>query len=178
MPTHPNVKSYAFRTKKWYKKHIHRPLLSGVLFVFIFSVGFMGVKLLDNIPPRSSASQNYPLHSGHFEKCGSSPRTNCVVDGDTFYLDGFSIRVADIDTPETYGARCDYEADLGAQATLRFIALLNAGPFEVRPIPNRDKDRYGRKLRTVHRGTKSLGEILVREDLARIWDGRRHPWCS
>lgn len=114
----------------------------------------------------------------HFSKCRAGARRNCVVDGDTFYLNGEKIRVADIDTPETHPARCSYEAKLGARATQRFTTLLNNGPFTVKSISGRNKDRYGRKLRTLHRGGQSLGSILVAEGLARKWQGRRLPWCT
>lgn len=43
---------------------------------------------------------------------------------------------------------------------------------------DRDKDRYGRYLRKVDRNSQSLGDILVREGLARPWPGRRRSWCG
>jgi endonuclease YncB( thermonuclease family) len=42
----------------------------------------------------------------------------------------------------------------------------------------RETDSYGRKLRLVVRDGTSLGDVLVKEGLARAWDGRRHPWCN
>lgn len=100
-----------------------------------------------------------------------------VIDGDTFDAAGTRIRVADIDAPEVHG-RCPYETDLAARATIRMRALLDAGPFDLDPLPGgRDEDRYGRKLRIVTRGGRSLGNVLVEEGLARTWTGRREPWC-
>lgn len=101
-----------------------------------------------------------------------------MIDGDTFYMGSQSIRIADIDTPETHPPRCDYEADLGEQATRRLLELLNAGPFALQSAGDRDEDRYGRKLRTVVRDGRSLGDVLVSEGLAREWTGRRLPWCD
>ncbi len=100
-----------------------------------------------------------------------------VVDGDTFWIGGDKIRIADIDTPETHPPRCAYEAELGAKATRRLAVLLDQGPFALEPIGGRDLDRYGRKLRIVTRNGRSLGDILVAEGLARTWTGRREPWC-
>jgi endonuclease YncB( thermonuclease family) len=58
-------------------------------------------------------------------------------------------------------------------------ALLAAGPFQLHPAPDgRDEDRYGRKLRIVTRGGRSLGDVLVDEGLARTWTGRREGWCG
>jgi predicted enzyme related to lactoylglutathione lyase len=80
------------------------------------------------------------------------------------------IRVADIDTPEVHG-RCAYETELAARATRRMRALLAAGPFQMHPLADgRDEDRYGRKLRVVTRGGRSLGDLLVAEGLARTRD--------
>ena len=112
-----------------------------------------------------------------FTFCHTGGGTNCVVDGDTIWLDGEKIRVADIDTPETHGPKCASEGELGDRATRRLQQLVNAGPFSVLPIGNRDTDRYGRKLRVLTRNGRSLGDQLVSEGLARTWTGRREPWC-
>jgi micrococcal nuclease len=113
-----------------------------------------------------------------FRLCARPPHHSCVMDGDTFYWRGDSIRIADIDAPETHPPRCPTEALLGAEATNRLRDLLSTGPFEIRRAGFRDADRYGRKLRTVYRDGESLGDILVAEGLAREWSGRRQPWCS
>jgi len=106
----------------------------------------------------------------------SDPQAASIVDGDTFRYRGEKYRVADIDTPEVNG-RCAYESRLAAQATDRMETLLHQGPFELHAV-DRDEDRYGRKLRVVTRGGRSLGDQLVAEGLARTWTGRREPWCS
>lgn len=108
--------------------------------------------------------------------CRGGQGRDCVVDGDTFRLNGQSIRIADIDTPETRDYGCDAEKALGDRATARMRELLNAGAFELQPY-ERDEDQYGRKLRIVTRDGQSLGQILVAEGLARSWDGVRHAWC-
>ena len=109
--------------------------------------------------------------------CSPGPRDNCVVDGDTFWLDGRKVRIADIDTPEVGDPKCGAELALGLNATRRLRELLNAGPFELKAIPGRDQNRYGRDLRVVLRNGRSLGDQLVSEGLARTWTGRREPWC-
>ncbi|MBU1307000.1 MAG: thermonuclease family protein [Alphaproteobacteria bacterium] len=111
-----------------------------------------------------------------FPICAGGTRVTCVVDGDTFWLDGIKVRIADIDTPEVSEPSCAGEAALGARATNRLAELLVAGPFDMRTA-DRDEDRYGRKLRLVYRDGESLGAMLVRDGLARTWDGARHSWC-
>jgi len=111
-----------------------------------------------------------------FAKFTGSPRFTCVVDGDTLWLRGTKIRISDINTPEISRPGCAHEARLGALATQRMIGLLNAGAFTLER-EGRDEDRYGRKLRAVKRGGRSLGEVLVAEGLAERWTGRRRDWC-
>lgn len=114
--------------------------------------------------------------SGSFTLCHTGGGYNCVVDGDTLWIAGDKVRVADIDAPETHPPRCASEAFLGRRATLRLQSLVNAGPFSLATL-DRDSDRYGRKLRVLTRNGRSLGDQLVSEGLARTWTGRREPWC-
>jgi endonuclease YncB( thermonuclease family) len=111
-----------------------------------------------------------------FTLCHGSARHDCIVDGDTFHFGGDKIRIADIDAPEIFSYKCASELALGNRATTRLLQLMNAGPFTLEPIA-RDTDVYGRKLRIVRRGGRSIGGELVAEGLARRWDGARHPWC-
>lgn len=122
-------------------------------------------------PPTAEAAK--PIRFGLCPRGGGS---NCVVDGDSFWIGGEKVRVADIGAPETHPPRCRKEARLGDAATRRLQALLNEGPVTL-VTESRDTDRYGRKLRVVERDGESLGAQLVAEGLARPWEGRRRPWC-
>lgn len=109
--------------------------------------------------------------------CTSAPRITCVVDGDTFWLNGEKVRIADINAPETHDAGCATERALGQRAALRLVSLLRGGPIELE-VRGRSTDRYGRALRIVKRGGRSLGDQLVAEGLAEPWLGKRSDWCS
>jgi micrococcal nuclease len=112
-----------------------------------------------------------------FGFCHTGGGTDCVVDGDTFWMGGTKIRIADIDTPETHPARCPREGELGAAATRRLHALLNSGAVSLASI-DRDTDRYGRALRVVSVDGRGVGDTLVAEGLARRYaGGRREGWC-
>lgn len=104
--------------------------------------------------------------------CQPGPRDNCVVDGDTIWLHGEKIRLADIDAPEIDG-KCPYERELAQRATHRLSQLLS-GPITLR---RQGQDKYGRTLAVVVVDGHSVGDQLVSEGLARTWSGRREPWC-
>ena len=109
--------------------------------------------------------------------CASGPRTTCVVDGDTFWLNGEKVRIADINAPETHQAACAEERALGKRAARRLAELLGTGGWSL-TIEGRAVDRYGRALRVVRRDGRSLGETLIAEGLAEPWRGKRSDWCA
>lgn len=125
-----------------------------------------------------SDSRSERVYEGHYPVCSYAvaTRRNCVIDGDTFHLGGTTIRISDIDAPETHPPRCAREADLGDRATTRLSRLLSAGPFQL-VRDGRDLDRHGRQLRVVMRNGQSIGAMLVEEGLARKWTGKHRPWC-
>jgi micrococcal nuclease len=170
-PSEPNVLDFRDELvrQQWDKRRKLLLLVLGGLFAGVLG-GVIGI----NWPFGSASAEARTTHT--FGHCGMVRKT-CVVDGDTIWLEGVKIRVADIDTPEISQPRCDYEYELGIKARDRLVVLLNQGEFSAVPIGNRDEDQYGRKLRVLMRDGRSLGDQLVAEGLARTWTGRREPWC-
>jgi endonuclease YncB( thermonuclease family) len=99
-----------------------------------------------------------------------------VVDGDTFYLNGAKVRIADIDAPETHDYHCRSELELGERAARELQALLNSGAVTMTSI-ERDRDVYGRLLRNVQVNGRDVGAVLISDGLARWYRGGRRPWC-
>ena len=61
------------------------------------------------------------------EICGAGRRVDCVVDGDTFWMNRVKYRIYDIDAPEAgSGAQCQKELELAERSTL-YLAQLLAG---------------------------------------------------
>lgn len=150
------------------------PLLMALLVGSGFAVRPAGITDLIALP---GSAGTVGVSGGGFMNC-IARGDSCVIDGDTIRYNGSRIRIEDIDAPETHEPRCASELALGQRATRRLLDLINAGPFEIVYTGGRNLDRYGRELRRLVRGGKSLGEILVEEGLARRWDGARHPWCN
>ncbi|MHA6297674.1 thermonuclease family protein [Devosia sp. CAU 1758] len=148
-------------------------MMIGSLAVLSLEYAGLGAWLSQALPAATPTIDAAVVRS--FGPCGSH-RFTCVVDGDTFWLDGTRIRIADINTPEISAPQCAHEALLGRRASDRLAQLLSAGPFTLSGV-ERDEDQYGRKLRIVRRGGQSLGGQLVAEGLAHEWQGRRESWC-
>lgn len=104
-----------------------------------------------------------------------------VTDGDTLSIGGEKIRIANIDTPEIRHAQCDAERRLGVVAKQRLETLLKSGTISLTrgdPKDGRVKDRHGRTLGLVLVDGRDVGEMLIAENLARPWGGKREPWCT
>ncbi|HET9355170.1 MAG TPA: thermonuclease family protein [Sphingomicrobium sp.] len=111
-----------------------------------------------------------------FGLCHTGGGYNCVVDGDTIWLQGQNIRIAGIDAPETHDFKCPAEKAQGDEATRRLQELLNSGSISLMSI-DRDRDGYGRLLRNVAVNGSDVGDTLVNEGLVRNYRGGKQPWC-
>ena len=112
-----------------------------------------------------------------FGLCDQGGGTNCVVDGDSFYMDGKSIQVAGIDAPETHSAGCDAESLLGWAATERLHAALNSGTVTTSAVTP-GVDGNGRLLRTVKIDGRNVAATLTAAGLARPAEPDKHAdWC-
>lgn len=165
------------------ERHKKTALFASCAFLASVTIGIVSLWVwpAGNVPmPNESLQDQFAQSDSQHPKlalCGEGQRVSCVVDGDTIWLHGEKIRIADIDTPEVSEPRCDSEYQLGLQATYRLRDLLNQGPWSLEPIGSRDTDDYGRSLRILTRNGHSIGDMLVQEGLARTWTGRREPWC-
>jgi len=110
-----------------------------------------------------------------------------VVDGDTLEIKNecfpkelkLSVRVLGIDTPEKESrAKCEKEAKLAEKAskfTKQFIGKNKTATFR-----NIKWDKYGgRLLADVEINGKSLSDELIKNGLARSYDGKKKgSWCK
>lgn len=104
-----------------------------------------------------------------------------VVDGDTIELDGETVRIANIDTPEIRHAQCDAERRLGRVAKAELDKILSRGTITLQrgdPETGRKTDKYGRTLGVVAVEGRDVGDELVARELARPWTGKRQGWCE
>lgn len=100
--------------------------------------------------------------------------TCTVTDGDTIRCGDERIRLKGIDAPELFSPKCREERRLAERARGRLAELV--GGVELR-VDRAGRDRYRRTLATVYGPQGDVGAVLVAEGLARVWAGRRMPWC-
>jgi endonuclease YncB( thermonuclease family) len=115
-----------------------------------------------------------------------APRNVVVVDGDTVRANGHSYRLVGFDTPEVRNARCAQEQLRGDRATARLRALIMQGGLaltEVKCACQAGNCNYGRRCATLNVNGEDVGEILIREGLARAYRCSswgcppREGWC-
>lgn len=94
-------------------------------------MGAIGAAIGIAVPSAGRAAHGAPAR---FTLCPYDGGTNCVVRGDTAWIYGTKVRVADIDAPETHPPRCALEARLSDAATRRLAELMNAGPLQMAPV--------------------------------------------
>jgi micrococcal nuclease len=112
--------------------------------------------------------------TAHFTLCGSGKRYNCVVDGDTLWLNGEKIRIKNINAPELHSPNCQSEAKLAVQATQFLRRILNTHAFM---LVRHERDRYGRTLAEMRTEAGNIGDMLVNEGFAHRWQGYKQSWC-
>ncbi|MGH0214413.1 thermonuclease family protein [Sinorhizobium meliloti] len=106
------------------------------------------------------------------------PQKVVVVDGDTIIVRGEHIRIEGINAPELKG-KCSEENVLARRARSRLMELLETAKID---IERNGIDRFRRTLASVTVGGSAVGDILMREGLARKWvqhySGQLEPWCQ
>lgn len=112
-----------------------------------------------------------------FVRCGGGRAFACVVDGDTFRLGDRRVRITGIDAPELSKPRCSGEAALAARSADRLVELLNQGPLDLVAHRFHGTDRFGRDLRVVRQGGRSVADTMMSEGLAHRYMGFKRGWC-
>lgn len=149
------------RSRKQPSRKQTSALLTSVLLVVLVAV-FTACEETAELPTPSAADLVAPVPAG------SDGTVERVVDGDTIVVNGRSIRLIGVDTPETVKQGAPVGC-YGPEASRATKALLPAGE-RVRLVSDReDKDRYGRDLRYVYRLQDGLfvQSYLVRFGFAR-----------
>jgi endonuclease YncB( thermonuclease family) len=122
------------------------------------------------------------------------PETTSIVDGDTIEVgaDRKRVRLVGFNAPETAGAACERERDLGAKASKRLSDLIASEPAELQPIAcacragteGTPACNYGRACGILKVAGVDVGRTLISEGLAVPFTCSKtrcpstpRPWC-
>lgn len=158
------------------RKRSRRGLWAPVVAVAIAALlGLWGSGLIQPaVAPRNAAvSTSRGLTFGLCEQGGL---TNCVASGDSFYLGGKTIRIANIEAPQLYGAACPRETELGGVAARKLQSMLNSGEIRLSKV-GQDAERYGLLLRNVAVNGTDVGTAMVEAGVAREIGDLTRSWC-
>ncbi len=137
--------------------------------VGVFALGALGVTAASVVPVANLAI------CGRYQQ--NTDDKTCVVDGDTLWLNGVNIRLKDFDTPEPRTNICggSREIELAHAATNRLQDLLNNNVWTIDTF---NIDGTGKRLlATIKISGEDVGDILIREGLARWWPDGDEFWC-
>ena len=166
----------ALRTLEESRKRNRRGLWLPTIAVGIAALfGLWGSGLLQPTvaPPSAAVSTSRGLTFGLCEQGGL---TNCVASGDSFYLGGKTIRIANIEAPQLYGAACPRETELSGILGPAHQSILNSGENRLRRV-GQDMERYGLLLRNVAVNGSDVGQAMVEAGVAREIGDLTRSWC-
>lgn len=152
------------------------PWLAAAAAVLIAALALAAGGAFERRGPAAAAAGTSVSSGLVFGLCDGGGLTNCVASGDSFYLAGKTVRIANIEAPQVYGAACPREARLGRQSAVALQALLNSGELSLARVPQ-DLDRYGLMLRTVTAGGRDAGQAMIAAGLARNIGDLTRSWC-
>ena len=120
---------------------------------------------------RADASATGP----RFGQCYNAYGPNCVLTGDSLYVDGDKVQIAGLDVPAITAAKCPEERERGIDAALHLTALLNGGEVtESSPY----RDFYGRTVRKVFVNGDDVAGKMITGEFGRRYDGGEQGWCG
>ena len=152
---------------------LEQQLWGGVTGIVLIAVALVVVAVGISIATfsRADASAQGP----RFGQCYNAYGPNCVLTGDSLYLDGDKVQIAGLEVPSITGAKCSEERERGINAVLRLADLLNGGSVTA-SAPYRDS--YGRTVRKLFVNGDDVAGKMIAADLGRRFDGGDQGWCA
>lgn len=114
-----------------------------------------------------------PALATDFPICGSGKRITCVVDGDTFWLNGEKIRPEGFDAPEMGKPNCHRPAAGAVESRAELARLLSGAQLGI----ERHGMSFNRRLARVTVNGADLATLMIRAGRARAYVPGEAPWC-
>lgn len=151
-----------------------RELLGGIAGVLLFT-GLIATAIIAlSIFTVFRADPAAEARTRQFTQCYNAIGPNCVLDGDTIYVQRQRVEVAGMDAPRIEDARCDDERSRGIAAAVALANLLNSGRVAVGPP---FADELGRTVRKVTVKGGNVAYRMIDQGLAHE-AGSVIGWCG
>lgn len=112
--------------------------------------------------------------ASRFRQCYAGVGDNCVLDGDTIYVQRAKVEIAGIEAAQIRGGACSAERERGIDAAVRLVDLLNGGEVT---LSDPFRDPYGRSVQTVSVNGKDVAKAMIAARVVRPYTGAKHDWC-
>jgi endonuclease YncB( thermonuclease family) len=129
----------------------------------------IGAMTYSSYDPAKAAAE-----ASRFRQCYTGVGDNCVLDGDTIYVQREKVEIAGVDAPEIRGGACGDERERGTDAAVRLADLLDGGEVTV---GDPFRDQYGRLVSSVAVNGKDVAKSLIAARVVRQYNGEKHDWC-
>jgi len=151
-----------------------REVLSGMAGIALFAVALAVLILGVSIATIFHDDPNAAARAARFSQCYDAEGSNCVLDGETIYVQGQKVLIAGVTAPKIQSARCDDERSRGIDSAVRLADLLNSGKVTVGPLV-REPD--GQVRNKVEVGGNDLATAMIGAGMARDY-GSSGGWCD
>ena len=142
-------------------------LMAAALAVVIVGISIFTIFKADPVADAADAVK--------FGQCYNSDGRDCVLTGDTIYVDHQRVQIAGIEAPQISAAACRREKERGISAAVALSGLLQSGEVTVSPT---FLDEYGRAVSAVRVKGQDIGQKMVDYSLVRRFTGEKQQWCD
>ena len=149
-------------------------VLGGIAGMTLFAIALAVLILGVSIATIVHVDPNAAARAAQFGQCYDAEGSNCVLDGDTIYVQGQRIDIAGLTAPKIQGAQCDGERTRGIDAAVRLASILNSGKVSVGPSV-REPD--GQLRQKVEVGGNDVATAMIGAGVARDY-GNSNGWCG
>ena len=168
VPNNANVQKAAAAVSE--EREIWSGVAGIVVFAILIGVAIVGISFA-TILHSSASSKN----AQRFGQCYNAGGPDCVMDGQSIYLGGQKLLIANMVAPKIQDAKCDEERTKGIDAAVHLADLLNSGKVTQGAAANGPD---GQMRTEVAVDGHDVGVEMVDAGLARDPSAASVDWCA
>lgn len=168
VPNNANVQKAAATVSE--EREIWGGVAGIVVFAILITIAIVGISFATIFHGDASA-KNAP----RFGQCYNAGGPDCVIDGQTIYLSGQKLEIANMVAPKIQDAKCDDERTKGIDAAVHLADLLNSGKVTAGAAVSGPD---GQPRTQVAVDGRDVGRAMVDAGAARDPTAGSVDWCS